>query len=248
LNTAAVTNFGLSGFGAISGIAPGNSVNPTAARCGGAFFLASVALFQDDWSVNSRSYLLPILLLVCTLAFTVPGAIKAEAPAKATPGPNDPSPQTRTFFIEGVKSDADVKAITDAVMKVKSVTKVAGLSSASGFANISFDHHAVTHQQIAQAIADAGAFKASFRFAIPEYAAHAEKIDALFAKLKDEVTIDCTNKEKGEFTLHFLPLKPSEPSPHGVGFNFGKIGHPVSDPPPKGLGLKFVNVNPPAAK
>ena len=142
-----------------------------------------------------------------------------------------------------MKSDSDTKAITDSVMKVKNVTKVEGLSSSSGFANISFDHHAVTHQQIAQAIADAGPFKASFRFSIPEYAANAEKIDALFAKLKDEVTIDCTNKEKGEFTLHFLPLKSGEPSPHGTGFNLGKIGHPIMDPPPKGLGLKLTSIS-----
>jgi copper chaperone CopZ len=193
---------------------------------------------------SARAIIIP---LVCSLAAVLaPISIQAAEPApaaKATPGPNDPSPQTRTFFIEGVKSDADVKAITDAVMKVKTVTKVDSLTSSSGFANVTFDHHGVTHQQIAQGIADAGPFKASFRFAIPEYAAHAEKIDAIFAKAKDEVTIDCTNKEKGEFVLHFLPLKTAgEPGPHGVGFNFGKFGHPVSDPPPKGLGLKFTSV------
>jgi copper chaperone CopZ len=200
--------------------------------------------------MNPRTYFLPItrgLLVFCALACALPGAIRAAeaaAPAaKAEPGPNDPSPQTRTFFIEGVKSEADVQAITNAVKKVKSVDRVAGLTPSSGWANISFDHHAVTHQQIAQAIADAGSFKASFHFAIPEYAANAEKVDAIFAKVKDEVAIDCTNKDKGEFTLHFLPLKAGEAGPHGVGFNFGKIGHPVSDPAPKGLGLKFLNVN-----
>jgi copper chaperone CopZ len=192
--------------------------------------------------MNPRPRLFSIALLFCTFVGGLLGPINAAPPATATPGPNDPSPQTRTFFIEGVKSDPDVKVIMDSVMKVKSVTKVEGLSSSSGLANISFDHHAVTHQQIAQAIADAGPFKASFRFSIPEYAANAEKIDALFAKLKDEVTIDYTNKEKGEFTLHFLPLKSGESGPHGTGFNFGKIGHPITDPSPKGLGLKMTSV------
>lgn len=191
--------------------------------------------------MNSPLRPLPIALL-CTLVGLVLAPLHAAPPAPKAPGPNEPSPQTRTFFIEGVKTDADVKAITDSVMKVKNVTKVAELTASSGFANTSFDHHAVTHQQIAQGIADAGKFKASFRFAIPQYTANAEKIDALFAKLKDEVTIDCTNREKGEFTLHFLPLKSGEAGPHGIGFNFGKIGHPVTDPAPKGFALKMTTV------
>ena len=180
-------------------------------------------------------------------ALLLAGVVLAQEKPKK-PGPNEPSPQTRAFFIDGVKSESDVKAITDAVMKVNSVTKVDKLTPTSGFANISFDHHAVTHQQIAQAIADAGPFKASFRFAIPDYAAHAEQIDAIFGKVKEEVQIEATNKEKGEFTLKFLPLKPGKPGPHGIGFNFGKIGHPVTDPAPKGLGLKMVSIAPAGPK
>jgi hypothetical protein len=182
------------------------------------------------------------LRLLPVLALLVGGTVWAAAPAKK-PGPNEPSPQTRTFFIAGVASDADVKAITDAVMKVKSVTKVAGLTAASGFANISFDHHAVTHQQIAQGIADAGRFQATFRFVVPDYAANAAKVDAIFAKVKDEVRIEATDKEKGQFVLHFLPLKAGTPGPHGIGFNFGKIGHPLMDPAPKGLGLKMQSIS-----
>lgn len=175
---------------------------------------------------------------VPVIALLAAGTVFAAPPGKV-PGPNEPAPQTRVFFIEAVKTDADVKTITDAVMKVKSVTKVDRLTPTSGFASISFDHHAVTHQQIAQAIADAGAFKVSFRFIIPAYAANADKVDAIFAKVKDEVQIEATDKEKGEFVLRFLPLKTGKAGPHGIGFNFGKIGHPLCDPAPKGLGLKM---------
>lgn len=182
-----------------------------------------------------------------TIVLLAAGAALAAPPAKR-PGANEPSPQTRTFFIDGVKTQGDVQAITDAVMKVKSVTKVDGLTPTSGLANISFDHHAVTHQQIAQAIADAGKFQVAFRFVVPDYAAHAEQVDAIFAKVKDEVEITATNKEKGEFTLRFLSLKAGQPRPHGIGFNLGKIGHPLVDPPPKGLGLKILAVSSPARK
>ena len=175
---------------------------------------------------------LPVIVLLAA------GTVLAAPPVKK-PGPDEPSPQTRAFFIEGVNSDADVKAITDAVMKVKSVTKVDRRTPSSGLATISFDHHAVTHQQIAQAISDAGAFKVSFRFIIPAYAANAGKVDSIFAKAKDDVQIEAVNKEKGEFVLRFLPLKAGQAGPHGIGFNFGKIGHPICDPAPKGLGIKM---------
>lgn len=176
------------------------------------------------------------------VAILVAGSVLAAPAAKKKPGPTEPLPQTRTFFIDGVKTEADVKAITEAAMKVTSVTKVDKLTPESGFANISFDHHAVTHQQIAQAIADAGPFQVTFRFAVPQYAAHAEALDAIFAKVKDQVDIQPTNKENGEFVLRFLPLK------SGKGFNLGRIGHPIADAPPKGLGLKIISVSKPASK
>lgn len=177
-----------------------------------------------------------LTLLVTTTVLAAPGPKK--------PGANEPAPQTRTFYIDRVKTPADVKAITDAVMKVKSVAKVDGLTPDSGYANISFDHHAVTHQQIAQAIADAGNFQVSFRFTISGYSENAEKIDAIFARVKDQVEIQAINKYSGEFVLRFLPLKAGTPGPHGIGFNLGKIGHPISDPPPLGLGLKIRPIPP----
>lgn len=176
-------------------------------------------------------------------AMVLATAVTFAAPAVKTPGPNEPSPQTRTFFIAGIKTDAQVQAITEAVMKVKSVSKIGQLTPSSGYANISFDHHAVTHQQIAQAILATGGFQVSFRFVIPDYAANAEKVDAIFAKVKDEVQVETMSKEKGEFTLRFLPLKAGTPGPHGIGFNLGKIGHPLMDPAPKGLGLKVISIS-----
>jgi len=193
----------------------------------------------------------PLMQFVAVFTFAVFGLPYGHAVAAEPPGAKEPLPATRTFFIEGVRGQSDVTAITGAVLKVEHVTKVEELTASSGFANILFDHHAVTHQQIAQAIADAGKFKVSCRFAIPGYRANAEKVDALFTKLKDEVTIECKSREKEEFTLYFLPLKSGE-----AGFSIGKLMHPVRDPQPKGLGLKMtfavagtlLNPKAPAAK
>ncbi len=170
--------------------------------------------------------------------------VRAAAARKAAPGPNEPSPSSRTFFIEGVKSDADVQAIVAAASKAKSVTAVVDLTPTSGFANIAFDHHAVTHQQIAQAIADAGAFQVSFKFIVPDYAkeGNAAKIDAVFARFAKLVTIAPLDREKNLFVIRFLPFRPQPGQPLGMGFNFGHIAHPIIDPAPKGMGLRLQQV------
>jgi copper chaperone CopZ len=183
------------------------------------------------------SWVVALAMLVLPLA--------AAAPKKQAAGPNDPVPSTRTFFIDGVKTDADVKAITAAAMQVKSVDAVAELTPASGFANISFDHRAVTHQQIAQAIRDAGAYQVSFKFLVPDYAkeGNAAKIDAVFARVAKRVKIEPLDREKGSFVLRFLPFTPEPGQPLGTGFNFGHIAHPIVDPAPKGMGLRIQQVS-----
>lgn len=172
-------------------------------------------------------------------------ALGIGAEKKAAPGPNEPVPSQRTFFIEGVKTEAEVKVITAAAMKVKSVNRVVDLTPTSGFANISFDHHAVTHQQIAQAIADAGPFKVSFRFIVPDYGkgGNAAKIDAVFAKVAKLVQIEPLDRAKQLFVIRFLPFQPEPGKPMGTGFNFGHIAHPIIDPAPKGMGLRIQQVN-----
>ncbi len=166
------------------------------------------------------------------------------AEAKKKPGAKGPVPSTRTFYIEGVRSAADVQVITAAAAKVNTVSNIVDLTASSGFANISFDHHAVTHQQIAQAILDAGPFKVSFKFTVPDYSRDAEtaaKMDAVFARFAKHVAIEPFDKAKGLFVIRFLPFKPAPAGqPLANGFNFGHIAHPIVDPAPKGMGLRIV--------
>lgn len=173
-------------------------------------------------------------LLLAVIALT-------NSSLRAAPGPHEPAPSTRTFYIEGVKSDKDVDAIKASVMKVTSVTNVTGFTPVSGYANISFDHHAVTHQQIAQAIMDTGDFHVTFKFTVPDYPKNenAAKMDKIFASVSDLVKIEPIDRDKGTFVIRFLPFKPDPKKPRGMGFNFGHIAHPIIDPPPKGMGLKI---------
>ena len=185
-----------------------------------------------------------IVSLGVAFAFVALPWIASAAEKKAAPGPNEPVPSTRTFFVDGVKSDADVKAIIAAASRVKSVDAVVDLTPTSGFANISFDHHAVTHQQIAQAIMDAGAFKVSFKFVVADYAkdGNAPKMDAVFARFAKLVSIEPLDRTKGSFVIRFLPFKPEPGKPLGMGFNFGHIAHPIIDPAPKGMALRIQQV------
>jgi copper chaperone CopZ len=156
-----------------------------------------------------------------------------------------PNPVKATFYISGMQCSRCVDAIEASVKKVPSVTAV-NVSEAGGYAQVSFDTHTSSYHQIAQAIADAepqhgDKYAATLKLKAPDYAKadNAAKIDAIFAKEKQFVRVEAVNKNKGEFTLHFLPLKVDAAKKAPQGWNAGKFGHPIHDEAPKGLGLPF---------
>ena len=156
-----------------------------------------------------------------------------------------PHPVTTTFYISGVECGNCVDAISESVKKVKSVTAV-NMEAATGYANISFDTHVSSAHQIAQAVADAvpvhgKPYAATLKMHVPDYAkaGNAAGVDGVFAKRKDWVNVETTDKAKGEFVIHFLPLKVDKSKEGPQGWNPGHFGHAVHDPAPKGLGLAF---------
>lgn len=156
-----------------------------------------------------------------------------------------PHPVTATFYIENVHCYACVAIISDSVKKVRSVTDFQ-MDPAAGYALISFDTHAASYHQIAQAIADSDRlhgepYVPSVKFTVPSYKEgdHAAKVDDVFARRKDWVKVECRNRDKGLFRVTFLPLKVDPKNSRPQGWNAGHFGHPIHDPPPKGLGLEF---------
>jgi hypothetical protein len=132
-------------------------------------------------------------------------------------------------------------------MQVKSVKSVL-IGGRGDHLTVQFDSHVVSYHQVAQAIADAGtragkAYAPRLKIRVPEYAQADNKarVDALFAgkRLNQRVRIEPTDRAKGEFIVHFLPLQidPADPAPQG--FNGGHLNHPIHDAPPRGLGLQF---------
>lgn len=156
-----------------------------------------------------------------------------------------PNLVTHTFYVTNVECDQCVAAITDSVRKVKSVTDVK-LRPGEGYAQVSFDSHAVTHHQVAQGIADAKSphdrpYSVSIRRNVPAYAEgdNAAQVDKAFAKGREFATVSVRNREKGEFEFQFLPLKVDPTNSALQGWNGMTIGHAIADLPPKGLGLKW---------
>jgi copper chaperone CopZ len=176
------------------------------------------------------------------------GALAAEKKSKGkqTEGAH-PNPVERTFYISGISSQREVDKINAAVAKLPSVTAVQELTPASGYVRVSFDTHAIFMHLIAQAIMDQGPFAVTQKFQVSDYPGNAEKLDALFAKLRAErqVKIEPVDKAKGQFLLTFLPIKPDPADPRKVGFNPGHLGHAIHDAPPKGLGLTIKNLEAP---
>jgi hypothetical protein len=167
------------------------------------------------------------------------GSTAAAAEKKAAKGALEPHPISKTFYVSGVSNAEQIAAITAAVGKLPSVTAVKEFTPTSGYVRVDFDTHKIASHLVAQAIMDQGAFTVTLKFEIPEYAANAAKIDALFAKLLTErhVKIEPADREKGQFVLTYLPIKPDPADPRKVGFNPGHLGHPIHDEPPAGMGL-----------
>jgi copper chaperone CopZ len=184
--------------------------------------------------------------ITCVLGLAVACALGAAE--KKAKGALEPHPISKTFYVSGVSSAEHVSAITTAIEKLPSVTAVKELTPTSGYVRVDFDTHKIASHLVAQAIMDQGPFTVTLKFEIPEYAAHAAKIDALFAKLLTErrVKIEATDRAKGQFTLTYLPIKPDPADPRKVGFNPGHLGHPLHDAPPAGMGLTLRMIEAPS--
>jgi copper chaperone CopZ len=158
---------------------------------------------------------------------------------------HQPHTPTLIFYLSGAGNQKDADAIRTSVQKLKSATTL-DVNTNRSYTRVRFDSHVVSYHQVAQAIVDAGKtlgenYNPCLIFSVSEYAQsnNAAKVDAIFAgkRLNTRVTVKPLDKNKGEFSVHFLPLKvdPNETTPQG--FNGGHLHHPISDPPPRGLGL-----------
>ena len=186
---------------------------------------------RSDFTSLSFSHLNPILgaAVVIALGTAAPRDLAAAI---------DPSQlRTYTFYIDGVKTERDVKNVVRTVRALHDVTDIAELTPTSGFANITSDHIKVTHQEIGLTIAKAGPYRACLRVEIPDYAKFSQEIDAIFYAVRHATIIQATDQTTNEFSIWFRPIEPGR-----KGFNLGDIGHPIVDPPPKGLGLKWRRV------
>jgi copper chaperone CopZ len=180
---------------------------------------------------------------VILVAIAASGLAQPDVQKKAKVGKR-PSVNV-TYYLSAIEDAKDRDALRAALEKVKSVSK-AVVSSQGEHVTVQFDSHVVSYHQIAQAIIDAGTasgkkYAPRLKLQVPDYAKNdnAAKVDAIFnaKRLNQLVRIEATDKAKGEFILHFLPLQidPADGAPQG--FNGGHLNHPIHDAPPAGLGL-----------
>jgi copper chaperone CopZ len=138
--------------------------------------------------------------------------------------------------------------VGQSIRTVKSVTNVE-IDQVLGIANVSFDTHVSSAHQIANAVTNAfplhgKPYAATMKMRVPEYAkdGNTAQVDAAFARRAEWVRVETVDKAKGEFLIHFLPLKADKTRTGPQGWNPGHFGHAIHDPAPKGLGLEFALV------
>src|SRR5262249_192053 len=141
------------------------------------------------------------------------GAVAADG--KKAPAARAPHTVSLIFYLSGANSQADTDAISSTVKKVKSVTSLS-VNTDRTYALVSFDSHAGSYHQMAQAFIDAGdgigkKYDPRLKITVPEYSQgkNAVGVDAVFAgkRLNQRVSVQPIDKTKGEFLVHFLPLK-----------------------------------------
>jgi hypothetical protein len=168
--------------------------------------------------------------------------------AADTPGDEPYAPHTPTliFYLTGADGQKDMDAISAAISRLKSAS-VTETNTSKSYTRVRFDSHVVSYHQVAQAVADAGTsigkkYDPFLIFIVPDYAKadNADKVDEIFAgkRLNTRVIVKPLDKSKGEFMVHFLPLKIDPKSASPQGFNGGHLHHPISDPAPHGLALE----------
>lgn len=177
------------------------------------------------------------LALLCLLTG---GTFAADRP------PSKSDPVTLTFYVSGVECPSCVYIVNQSISDVKNVTDVSVSQGIENYANVTFDPRAVSVHQIAQAIVDSiplhgRPYEPSLRIRVPDYAknGNASRVDAVFARWKQWVDVTTVDKAKGEFVIHFLPLKADKNKQEPQGWTLDHLVRAVQDPPPRGLGLAF---------
>ena len=153
-----------------------------------------------------------------------------------------PSWKTYAVYIDGIKSENEVKSIEKAIISTdpKTVKEVKGLNATSGYALIYHDHHNVTIQKIAQNILKTGKYKIYTKLHIPDYlkvqgTLVGDRLNEIINKEGRGYTIKTIDSKKGLFEVIM-----HAGSYQGKGFNFGDLAHPISDPVVYGgLGLNM---------
>jgi copper chaperone CopZ len=173
-------------------------------------------------------------LLLSTFGFIISSLCAADKP----------QPVTRTFFVSGVECGSCVYMVQQAVSEAKGVSEVSVVQVIDNYANVTYDPKMVSEHQIAQAVRDAipihgMPYLATLKLRVPAYAKSASKVDALFARWKDWLEVERVDKAKGEFVLHFLPLKADAKKAGPQGWSLAQFTEAMKAPAPKGLGLEF---------
>lgn len=175
------------------------------------------------------------VLLTLTLLTLIPAPATLAA---------ERQPVTLTFYVSGVECGSCVYVVQQSVAETKGVSDVTVVQVIDNYAKVSFDPQVVSEHQIAQAVREGYPlhgmpYQFTLKLRVPDYAnkGNSSRVDALFAQWKDSVLIDLVDKAKGEFVIHFLPLKVDAKKAGPQGWSLAQLTQAMKAP--AGLGIEF---------
>lgn len=180
--------------------------------------------------VNSR-----LLLIFSLAAFLHAGdtELVRERPARVT------------LYVSGVECPGCAYSVNYAISQLKGVRDVVSGQMVDDFVNVTFDPCIVSVHQLAHAVFDAPAlhgmpYQASLKLVIPDYSKgdNAGRVDALLQGWADWAALEVVDRNMGQLTLKFRPLKPGVAAgPQGLALD--KIIEAFTAPAPRGIGLRL---------
>ena len=145
------------------------------------------------------------------------------------------APPKTTFYVSGIECGSCVYAVYQSVSETKGVAAVAVVQRIDNYANVTFDPKVLSEHQVAQAVRDSYPlhgmpYLATLKLKMPEYAKHSARIEAVFAKWKNLVKLECVDAAKGDLEIHFHPLKQDEKQKGPQGWSLALLTAELKEP------------------
>lgn len=150
-----------------------------------------------------------------------------------------PSPAKTVFVVSGLECGSCVYMVQHQLSQTAGIAEVEVMQGIEGCARVNYDPKLVSEHQIAQAVREAPGlhgtpYIATLKLRIPNYAANAARVKALFDSWRPAVEMEVWDEKQGVLIVYFTELKRDSKGAFPRGWSLAQLAWGL-----KPLGLSF---------